>query len=403
MRGRMILLCSVVLLVTLGLLGVRLLSRATTAGPAPVSPAPSQPGASGAAVPGAEPALADGFVPHRLKRGEQPPQFVVVSFDGAGWDEKWADWFGVAGRVPFRFTAFLSGTYLLSSQTREHYHPPYYPAGTSELLWYDAGDLPVEIGNLNRALAAGDEIGTHFNGHFCTGAGLPSGGNTWSTAEWDEELDQFFALLRDYRTNNGLPPSVSLHLHPRDVRGDRTPCLEGQPDQLYPALRAHGLRYDSSFTNRGIAWPTRSPEGIWRVGMATFPVHGVLPDGREGVPVTTMDYNFYFTQRGAVPAPSADESARDSRQVLDTYRDMYAAAVRGNRAPLVLGNHFNEWNRNAYSEALAAFVQETCGRPHTQCVTYSDLVAWLEAQRPAVLRRLQSLPPELGSGTFMKP
>jgi hypothetical protein len=395
MRARLIVLCCVVMLITFALVGVRLMSRASTA-PGPIVYAPaSPPTRSATRSPAPDPALPDGFVPHRLRPGQKPPQFVVTSFDGAGWDDRWDLWFDIARRVPFRFTGFLSGTYLLSSDTRDHYQPPYYPAGTSEILWYDAADVPVEIDNLNRALAAGDEIGTHFNGHFCAGAGLPSGGNTWSTRDWNEELDQFFALLRNYRSNNHLPDSVRLDLRPADIRGDRTPCLEGRPDALYPALRSHGIRYDSSFTNNGIAWPTRR-SGIWQIGMAVFPFHGRLPDGRVAVPVTTMDYNFYFTQRGAVPAPTAAESARDSRQVLDTYRDMYAATFHGNRAPLVLGNHFNEWNNNAYTDALAKFVLETCGRPQTQCVTYGDLVAWMEAQRPAVLARLQARQPEFG-------
>ena len=393
MRVRVIVLCCVVMLLTLALVGVRLMSQTSTGPHALVrDPAATS---TGSPIPNPDRTLANGFVVHRLLPGEKPPQFILVSFDGAGWDEKWDFWSGIAARVPFRFTGFLSGTYLLSSETRDRYQPPYYPAGTSQILWNDPADLPEEIANLNRAVAAGDEIGTHFNGHFCAGAGLPSGGNTWTTAEWNEELDQFFRLLTDYRSNNALPDSVALEVKLTDIKGSRTPCLEGTPDALYPALRKHGLTYDSSFSNRGIAWPTRS-QGIWQIGMAIFPFDGRLPDGRVGVPVTTMDYNFYFTQRGAVPAPTAADSARDSQQVLDTYRDMYAATLHGNRAPLVLGNHFNEWNIGAYSDALATFVLETCGQPETQCVTYSDLVAWMQAQRPNVLARLQARAPELG-------
>jgi hypothetical protein len=332
--------------------------------------------------------LPDGFEVRTLRPGQKPPQFVLVSFDGAGWADMWDFWFGVAEKVPFRFTAFLSGTYLLSDRTAGAYHPPYYPAGTSEISWYAAADLPVEIANLNRALAEGDEIGTHFNGHFCSGAGLPSGGNTWTTADWDTELTQFFSLLRGYRSNNHLPARDHLDVTPADVHGARTPCLEGIPDQLYPALRAHGLTYDSSFSHPGLAWPQRRG-GLWEIGMATYPIHGTLPDGRTGVPVTTMDYNYYFTQRGASDAGlSTADSDHDRDQVLATYRDLYQEAFHGNRAPLVLGNHFNDWNRNAYRDALASFVTETCGRPETQCITYSDLVAWLEAQRPSVLRSL---------------
>jgi hypothetical protein len=350
--------------------------------------------------------LPDGFVARPLKPGERPPQFVVVSFDGAGWDEMWQHWFGVAARVPFRFTGFLSGVYLLSDATRDHYHPPGYPAGTSAIGWTGAADVPVEIRDLNRALAAGDEIGTHFNGHFCVGAGLPTGGSSWTTSDWDAELDQFFALVAHADANNGLT-RPRLDLTAADIHGERTPCLEGTPQALFPSLRSHGLEYDASFSRTGLAWPTRTgptrtgptrtgptrARGIWQLGMPVFPVHGTLPDGRTGVPVTAMDYNYYFTQRGASSSGlTPEESARDGRQVLATYRDMYHAAYAGNRAPLILGNHFNDWNGGAYVDALTTFVEQTCGRPQTLCVTFSDLVAWLDAQRPSVLRRLQQLP-----------
>jgi hypothetical protein len=384
MRARATVLCCAVLLLSLALAGAGLLLGQREMPPLLFAPVthPEAPASNGPHGP-STPAL-------RMPPGERPPQFVLVSFDGAGWSRMWDYWFSVAERVPFHFTGFLSGTYLLSERTRDAYHPPYYPAGSSQINWYDEADLPVEIANLNRALRTGNEIGTHFNGHFCAGAGLPSGGNTWSEADWDQELSQFFDLLTDYRTNNQLPASVRLRLRPSDIHGSRTPCLEGSPEELYPALRRHRLEYDSSFTHPGLSWPTRSPEGIWQIGMALFPLHGRLPDGRTGVSVTTMDYNFYFTQRGAVPAPTAEDSARDSQQVLETYRDMYAAAYSGNRAPLVLGNHFNDWNNGAYRDALARFVLDTCGRPETQCVTYTELIAWMEAQTPRVLRRLQA-------------
>jgi hypothetical protein len=385
--------CTVAMLLVLGATGFRLLlDQPASQRPSVVhetgrpAPSPVSPSAS---------TLPDGFAPERLKPGERPPQFIVVGFDGAGWDEMWDFWFSIADRTPIRFTAFLSGTYLLSHESRTAYHPPYYSPGTSEIGWYDAPDVPVEIANLNEAVARGNEIGTHFNGHFCVGSGLPSGGNNWTTADWDTELDQFFSLLRHFRGNNHLPASTRLDVRPSDIHGSRTPCLEGLPERLDPALRAHGLDFDSSYSRDGLAWPLRQRR-IWQIGMAVFPMHGTLPDGRKGVPATTMDYNFWFTQRGAVDA-SPDDAGRDSEQVLDTYRDMYAAAFHGNRAPLVLGNHFNDWNHNAYRDALAHFVLETCGRPETQCITYSDLIAWMEVQRPRVLERLQAQPPELAA------
>ena len=336
--------------------------------------------------------LPDGFVPQRLKPGQRPPQFVVVSFDGVGWHEMWQHWMAIAHRVPFRFTGFLSGTYLLSDRTRDRYHPPYYPPGTSEIGWGTPGDVPVEIGDLDRAVADGMEIGTHFNGHFCASAGLPSGGNTWTTRDWDTELDQFFHLLRDYRRDNALPGSTHLDVAAGDITGSRTPCLEGRPAALYPALAAHGFTYDASFTRPALTWPTRDPgTGLWQLGMTIFPLHGT------GHPVTTMDYNYFFTQRGAVDGTLAQARA-DEQQVLATYDDLYRASFRGNRAPVILGNHFNDWNHSAYLNALSSFVLRTCGRADTECVPFRDLVAWLDVQRPATLDRLNAGAGSAGSG-----
>jgi hypothetical protein len=404
MRVRLTALVACLLLVTAFALGARLLGSSRPDGgtaPGSLRPVHADPSGSG---PSSSPtasspvvrgrgvlALPDGFVPRPLRPGQRPPQFVVVSFDGAGWDEMWQHWFGVADRVPFRFTGFLSGVYLLSDATRDHYHPPGYPAGTSAIGWTAAADVPIEIRDLNRALAAGDEIGSHFNGHFCVGAGMPTGGNSWTTADWDAELDQFFSLVAHADADNGLT-RPRLELRAADIHGERTPCLEGTPQALFPSLRSHALEYDASFSRTGLAWPTRTG-GIWQLGMPVFPVHGTLPDGRTGVPVTAMDYNYYFTQRDASSAGlTAEQSAMDGRQVLATYRDMYHAAYNGNRAPLILGNHFNDWNRGTYVDALTTFVEQTCGRPRTRCVTFADLVAWLDAQAPAVLRHLQEMP-----------
>ena len=162
-------------------------------------------------------------------------------------------------------------------ETKTDYHPPFYDPGTSEINWNTAADLPIEINNINTALATGNEIGTHFNGHFCQGAGLPSGGNNWTTADWNTELDQFFLMLKNYRSNNDLPDSDKLNLTAADIKGERTPCLEGTQEDLFPALQQHNIVYDSSFTKRGISWPTQSPKyKIWQIGMAEYPIHGTL-------------------------------------------------------------------------------------------------------------------------------
>ncbi len=343
------------------------------------------PTTSSSAAPGTEP---DGFVPTKLKPGEKPPQFVIVSFDGVGWHEKWQYWFGIMKKVPFHFTGFLSGTYMLSSATKDKYKGPGHDVGKASISWNEPSDLPVEIADLNQSLAAGNEIGTHFNGHFCSD-NVP-GGNDWNTDDWNDELDQFFSLVKNVDVNNGLPASTKLNLTAADIKGERTPCLEGHSEDLFPALKAHGMTYDSSFTRRGISWPTKSKENkIWQFGMAEFPIHGT--DHYQ----ITMDYNFYFTQRQASSdGVTPEQSKSDSAVVQATYQDMYDAAYNGNRAPLVLGNHFNSWNNNAYSDAIGNFVLANCGKPNTYCVPFRDVIAWMNMQDPARLAQLQAQDPE---------
>ena len=46
------------------------------------------------------------------------------------------------------------------------------------------------------------------------------------------------------------------------------------------------------------------------------------------------------------------------------------------------GSHFETWNHRAYNRALTRFLLETCGLPDVRCVSYRELVDWLDA-RPA--------------------
>lgn len=343
-----------------------------------------------------------GFEVRKLPEGATPPQFVIVSFDGGGWHEKWEFWRGVQEEVPYKFTAFLSGTYMLSDQTKDQYTGPGHDPGASSISWATAEDVPILIDDLNEALRRGDEIGTHFNGHFCSGN--EPAANDWDTDDWNSELDQFFSFVENVGPNNGI--EVDSDLDGSLIKGARTPCLEGDPALYYPAYQAHGLVYDSSPAETGISWPLKNPDyGIWNIAMATFPMAG------GGRPLITMDYNFYVRQRNASSAGvTPEQSAADREQVVQTYRDMYNASLASTRAPLILGNHFNEWNNNAYSDAIAEFVRETCGKPETYCVPFRDLVAWMEAQDPATMERLQGLPavasatpPELPADAFGAP
>jgi hypothetical protein len=110
-----------------------------------------------------------------------------------------------------------------------------------------------------------------------------------------------------------------------------------------------------------------------------------------GTPVLSMDYNFYELQSGAHEAGTAFED-RMQGDVEATYRNAYDALFNGNRAPLILGAHFANWNDNIYHHALANFLKSVCDRPETRCVSFKELVDWLDAQTPATQAALAALP-----------
>ena len=342
----------------------------------------------------------DGFKITTLKPGQKAPQFIVYSFDGVGWDEKWQYWFGIAQKVPLHFTGFLSGVYLLTNQTKRKYTGPGHHPGKSSIPFGSPADLPIEIGNLNKALSQGEEIGTHFVGHFCNDN--PPGGTQWDTSNWNDELDQFFSFLKNVDTNNGI--TAKLNVTAADIKGERTPCLTGHNADLFPALEAHNMTYDSSFQSdgHGLAWPTKSADGkIWQMGMAEFPIHGT------GHPQITMDYNFYAQQEpnsiGSGNPPSPAPSQTDSAQVLATYQDMLKAVTTdGVNEPLIVGNHFENWNNNAYTQALANFALQNCGKPGIYCVPFLDVVDWMNAQDPKVMGALQNHRSNLGGCPYDK-
>lgn len=348
--------------------------------------------------PNAEP---DGFVPTKLKPGQKPPQFIAVSFDGSGWHEKWQYWFGIAQRVPFHFTANLTGLYLIDQAHKDAYHGPGHKPGTSSLgSWNTPDEVKQEILDLNKAYASGDEIGTHFMGHFCSDN--PPGADVWTTADWNSDLDQFFDFFTHYKQLNDDPSLPTLNVPASEVTGERTPCLQGTQAALYPALIKHHIDYDQSFTRRGIVWPTQSPTyKIWNMGMAEFPMHGITPGHGADHFQITMDYNFWYSQEfdpatGQMRTTTAAQSAADAAQVTATYQDMLDGALAGSHAPLLLGNHFNAWNNNAYTVALGNFLVANCGKPGIYCVPFRDVVDWMKMQDPKVLAQLQAEPPILG-------
>lgn len=320
----------------------------------------------------------------KLKPGEKPPQFVIFSFDGAGNHQKWQLFMAAAEPTDSRFTGFLSGIYLLETANKDAYTGPGHPPGKASIGFGGTkDDIITEVNDLNQAYAAGHEIGTHYNGHFCAGA-EPSG-DRWSTAAWNSELKQFFRFLTDWQEINGYTGAPELSVPADAIKGGRTPCLEGDLDALIPAWKANGMTYDSSKNlYSGIAWPQQM-DGIWE-----FPMPYVYSPGFKDM-VMAMDYNFWVKFNGGADQP---ETAPQLRQIVrQTYDYMYEEAYHGNRAPVLIANHFNDWNGDSFNQPALEFMTDVCGQSETYCATYSDVVAWMELQDPAVLAQLQAQDP----------
>jgi hypothetical protein len=291
-------------------------------------------------------------------RPTRPPQFLVVSFDGAGGTDLWPYWRRVARRAHAHFTFFLSGVYLLDWPHHDEYEPPRHERGRSD-IGFAATPAVVRgtIAQLAAAYREGHEIGTHYSGHFCA----PYDGNVgeWDASDWRRELDQFDRLVFTAHRE-------ALPFGPDEVVGGRTPCLEGDFRALYPVLAERGFRYDASQVALLGRWPWRE-RGIWSVPLLEIPFVG------HTFRVVSMDYNFLANQVGV---------ADPERETYLSLRRAFQTSYRGTRAPLSIGSHFETWNDWAYNHALARFLVETCRLPQVRCVSIRELVDWLDLRFP---------------------
>ncbi|GGP60019.1 hypothetical protein GCM10010185_35560 [Saccharothrix coeruleofusca] len=311
----------------------------------------------------------------RLQPNEKPPQFVLFSFDGAASKAHWDRVLPLTKRVNAHVTGLLSGVYLVADQDKRSYTGPGHEPGYASISFGGTRqEVAQRIEYLNDAIEAGHEIGTHYNGHYCQGD-EPSVGR-WDTAAWNRELDQFFEIVDKARRQG-------FALDPAAVRGGRTPCLEGKWDQAFPAMKQHGLVYDTSHVSLGVVWPSVQ-DGLWEFPMPEVRVPAL------GKQVVMMDFNLWYALNGA--KEDASRAAEYTQVVVDTYRSVYRKTFNSNRAPLVIGNHFNEWAGGAFSAAVEQYMGEVCVQPETVCATYTEVIQWMQLQDPVVLEQFRRMP-----------
>ncbi|WP_405916507.1 hypothetical protein [Streptomyces sp. NBC_00728] len=334
--------------------------------------------------------------PERLKPGQKPPQFVVFSWDGAGEDSQklFSHFRKLSKANKATMTYFLSGVYMLPEDKRDLYRPPQHAPGSSEIGFNDEQGITDTVKQLRGAWLEGNEIGTHFNGHFC---GAEGGVGQWSVADWKSEIAQAKSFVKSWKTNTGLKDAASLPFdYDKELVGARTPCLEGQRNFM-KAARELGFRYDTSGVDDQV-WPKRK-EGLWDLSMQLVPFPG------HSYEQLTMDYNFMVDQSGTRTQGDPDKQGLWGDQMRDGLLKGFERAYDGNRAPLIIGNHFESWNGGNYMRAVDEVVESVCTRADVRCVSFRQLADWLDAQDPAALDKLRGLEvgeaPKQGWASFL--
>ncbi|NGO44237.1 polysaccharide deacetylase family protein [Streptomyces ureilyticus] len=319
--------------------------------------------------------------PERLRSGQKPPQFVVFSWDGAGEDSQklFSHFREVARDNKATMTYFLSGVYMLPDEKRALYRPPGRSAGRSDIGFNDRQGVWDTAEQLRGAWLEGNEIGTHFNGHFCGSGGV----GDWSVEDWKSEIAQAKSFVQSWKTNTGTRQASPLPFdYDKELIGARTPCLEGRQNFLR-AAREMGFRYDTSGVNDQV-WPKKEQD-LWDLSMQLVPFPG------RDFETLAMDYNFMVNQSGTTSRGDRAKHKYWGDQMRDGLLRGFARAYHGNRAPLIIGNHFESWNGGTYMRAVQETIERVCTRREVRCVSFRQLTDWLDAQDPRTLAKLRTL------------
>ncbi|MFI7497509.1 hypothetical protein ACIBVL_03175 [Streptomyces sp. NPDC049687] len=320
--------------------------------------------------------------PEPLKPGEKPPQFVVFSWDGAlaGDDGLFEHYRELAKEYNAHMTFFLTGIYLLPKSKRDLYSPPMHSKGSAAISFPTDEHIRTTLGQLSKAWLEGNEIGTHFNGHFCEA----KGGGYWSVEQWKSEIDQFYEFVENWKTNTGYENIAPLPFDfKKEVVGGRAPCLEGQTN-LLKAAKSYGWRYDASNPGGFQIWPTKK-KGLW-----DFPLQ-MLPYG--DIQALSMDFNFLYNQSNGQTEGDPVKYPEWQQQTTDAYMAGFNRVYYGSRAPMFIGNHFENWNGGIYMNAVDDVIKNVCTKKDVKCVSFKELADWMDVQSPATLERLRSLDP----------
>jgi hypothetical protein len=123
---------------------------------------------------------------------------------------------------------------------------------------------------------------------------------------------------------------------------------------------------------------------MWELPLQQVPVPG------RAFETLSMDYNFMFNQSGTTKG-DPDQYTYWGNQMRDGLLKAFDRSYNGNRAPLILGNHFESWNGGTYMRAVEDTIKTVCVQQDVRCVSFRELADWLDAQDPATLEKLHGL------------
>jgi len=316
---------------------------------------------------------------------ERPPQFIMMSFDGSYSIPFWQETKSFARKYNVGFTYFISGVYFLTGNERVEYQAPHHKAGKSDIGFGSShAEIQQRIEEIVEADQQENEIGSHANGHY--------DGSGWSYEDWLSELTQFKHFIVDAFSINPIRSQSQSAWENKvapNIRGFRAPLL-GVNEDMYKVLNEQGYTYDASGMDysgmeRGrYNWPFKSKDGRWN-----FPLQGIKLAG-TGKKTVTMDYNILVSQcnnefsgSGASAACKnldADKLKAYEDETVDTYIALFKKNYFGNRAPINIGHHFSLWNKGAYWKAMQRFAADVCTLEEVRCVTYKEMIQWLQGQ-----------------------
>ena len=301
-------------------------------------------------------------------------QFVLLAFDGSRSLSMWRDTLAFADSLsaltqyPVRFTYFISGVYLVSADNKQKYTSPGGKQGASLIGFGTTEDEVLRRMKLiYDAQTRGHEIASHANGHF--------NGAPWSYEDWQAEFEQFHTIISDPIAYNNFTTSTPW-IDVGQVSGFRAPNL-GVNKEMFALLPQFGFTYDTSITStRMDALPSKNAQGLWQFYLP------MISRG-NGKRVLAMDYNFFVAHTDAKDLVSRTDPRWQELHddMLTAYRAYFKHNYNGNRAPVYIGHHFSLWNSDVYYEVFKDFAREVCVQPDVACVTYRELVSYLNTQQ----------------------